>query len=159
MAYDARLVANEFLTLSVRDNIPLSPLKVQKLVYIAHGWSLVLRNEPLIKQSPEAWRYGPVIPELYQEFKRFGGSAITQKADIGTQEEMDEESEGLIDAVWRKYKLFSASQLSTLTHEPGSAWQVTVKNLWPFQPLIISDALIADEFQRRQQRANAKAAR
>jgi uncharacterized phage-associated protein len=159
MPYDARIIANYFIDLSRQDYIPLTPLKIQKLVYLAHGWSLVLHGKPLIRESPEAWRYGPVIPELYHEFRRFGGSVITEKANVGQQAELDEESRGLIESVWEKYKNFSASQLSTMTHEPGSAWQMTIKNSWPFEPLTITDAQIADEFQRRQQQANAKAAR
>ena len=153
MAYDARIVANYFLDLANRDRILLSPLKLQKLVYLAHGWSLALRGKPLIRQNVEAWRYGPVIPELYQAFKNFGGSVISNKAVIREQaEQIDEDSQKLIGAVWEKYKNLSALQLSALTHEPGSAWDLVMNNPSFFGRPTINDDLIADEFQRRRQR-------
>jgi len=49
MAYDAKIVANYFLDLADRDHVFVSPLKLQKLVYLAHGWSLALRGRPLLK--------------------------------------------------------------------------------------------------------------
>ena len=41
MAYDARTIANVFLELGSRDGAHISPLKMQKLVYLANGWSLL----------------------------------------------------------------------------------------------------------------------
>ena len=46
------------------------------------GISLFL-NEGLISQSIEAWKFGPVIPEVYREFKEFKGNAIARRAPIG----------------------------------------------------------------------------
>jgi len=44
-------------------------MKLQKLVYYAHGWHLALNNEPLIDEQVECWQYGPVISSLFHEFK------------------------------------------------------------------------------------------
>src|ERR1700733_10714172 len=100
MAYDARTVANYFLDLADRDSIAITPLKLQKLVYLAHGWSLAFRSKPLVRQNIEAWRYGPVIPDLYHAFKRFGGSRITQKVQTSEDSsQLDDDSKKLIDAV------------------------------------------------------------
>jgi uncharacterized phage-associated protein len=154
MAYDVRVVANYFLDLAARDHVFVSPLKLQKIVYLAHGWSLALRGQPLLKQSIEAWRYGPVIPALYREFKEFGGSAIVRKARLTENvQELDAETKKLIDAVWERYKSLSATQLSALTHEPGSAWDLTRREFRPLLPStsVIPDDLIADEFERRRQ--------
>jgi uncharacterized phage-associated protein len=158
MAYDARQVANYFIDLAEQDHVSITPLKLQKLVYLAHGWSLALRGQPLIRQNPEAWKYGPVIPVIYKAFKEYGGSPITDKANlvpVGGQ--ISDAEKDLIKSVWGKYKSLTAGQLSTLTHEPGSAWQATVTNSWPFEPLVISDALITDEFLRRLQKSQAHA--
>lgn len=155
-ANDVRVVANRFLELAERDHVFLTPLKLQKLVYLAHGWSLVLRGKPLINQRIEAWRYGPVIPTLYHEFKEFRGSAIQRKANTTDElQPLSTEATRLIDAVWGKYKSYSATQLSALTHEPGSAWDLTIQELSPllFGPTpVIPDDLIAEEFQKRQKK-------
>lgn len=151
MPYDARIVANYFLELADHEHIPIDPLKLQKLVYLAHGWHLAFFGRPLITNDIEAWRYGPVVPALYREFKEFGASTITRHAlgfDTGA---LDHDARRLIDAVWNKYKMLSAAQLSAITHEPNSAWYMTLRNSSPFDRLTIVDALIADEFQQRRQ--------
>ena len=68
MAHDARAVANFFLDLSVRHTRPLTMLHLQKLLFFAHGWWLVRRSEPLIRQSFEAWPLGPVVRLVYEAF-------------------------------------------------------------------------------------------
>ncbi len=128
MPYSAKTVANYFLELGRRDNVPIDPLKLQKLVYLAHGWSLVFLKRPLIHEPIEAWRYGPVVQSLYKEFKRFRASPITENANVSSSSEtLDSESKALVDAVWEKYRSLSSIQLSTLTHEPGYAWDLTRK--------------------------------
>ncbi len=113
-----------------------------KLVYIAHSWHLGTTSEPLINEHPEAWEYGPVIPSLYHEFKIFGNKPITKKAtDFVPQDEeqwMLEEREvdppsrkkdakvcEFLDSIWKRYRNLSGSQLSTLTHQPGTPWETT----------------------------------
>ena len=76
MPFSAAAVANEFLRLARRDEQTITPLKMQKLVYFAHGWHLALFGTPLIEEPVQAWQFGPVISSLYQEFKKFGSRAI-----------------------------------------------------------------------------------
>lgn len=151
----ARTIANYFLELARRDGIPIDPLKLQKLVYLAHGWSLFFLNRPLIKEPIEAWRYGPVVPTLYNEFKRFGASPITDFARAEPLEStygIDQETKNLLDAVWQRYLALSSIQLSMLTHEPGYAWDLTQRRgeFTPWGGPRIPNDLIANEFARRQ---------
>ncbi|MCD8455896.1 DUF4065 domain-containing protein [Xylella taiwanensis] len=46
-------------------------MQVLKLVYIAHGWHLGFRQEPLLNKRVEAWRHGPVIRSLYEKVKKY----------------------------------------------------------------------------------------
>lgn len=63
VGYSAKAVANYFLAQYGKHG--LNPLKLQKLVYIAHGWNLAVRNQPLVdNELPEAWEYGPVFASL-----------------------------------------------------------------------------------------------
>ncbi|HEV2194040.1 MAG TPA: type II toxin-antitoxin system antitoxin SocA domain-containing protein [Candidatus Acidoferrum sp.] len=157
MPYDARVIANYFLTLAIRDGIPIFPVKMQKLIYLAHGWSLAFRGQPLVTDEVQAWRYGPVVPAVYRAFKQYSGTAIQAPAQVPANTQIDEESRELIENVWSRYGSLSATQLSALTHEPGFAWDLTVKSANPFFTPVMKNALIADEFQRRrnqQQHAN-----
>lgn len=127
--YSPKAVANYFLELAERDKEPISPMKLQKLVYYAEGWYGAHQGEPLIDEFVEAWQYGPVIPSLYQEFKRFGSKPITQKATDFVADELvevpapqDEFDRRFLELIWRKYKGFTASKLSEMTHSPGGPW-------------------------------------
>jgi uncharacterized phage-associated protein len=126
-------------------------MKIQKLVYLAHGWNLALHGSPLIKQDVEAWPYGPVIRSLYDQFKKYRASPITEKAYApeGT-EPLDGNAKRLVEAVWSKYRPYSAIQLSMFTHEPGYAWDLTIKDRGPYST--IPNEIIRDEFVRRRQR-------
>ena len=49
----------------------ISPLKLQKLVYYAQAWSLVFINKPLFFQDIEAWVSGPIIRDVWNEYKPY----------------------------------------------------------------------------------------
>jgi len=142
MPFDSKAVANQFLTLAKNEGKSLTPMQLIKLVYFAHGWYLAITGTPLLNETVQAWKFGPVIPSLYHEFKRFGNSPITERAtktDIigegGTLKlrlqapEITGEGSVLakrvIEKVWEKYKHYSAVQLSNLTHLPDSPWAKT----------------------------------
>ena len=141
MTYRSKAVANYFLNLGDRDNVEISPMKIQKLVYYAHGWNLGFTGEPLIDEQVECWRYGPVIDTLFHAFKQYGSDPITAPAvsyrsvvvtSEGNRKErlekfiprIDEEdlSKTLIDVVWETYGKLSAIKLSNMTHEKGGPW-------------------------------------
>jgi uncharacterized phage-associated protein len=72
MPHEVKIVANDFLDLARRDGEILDPMKIQKLVYLAHGWHLALHGPALIKQQVEAWPYGPVIRTCMMNSRNIG---------------------------------------------------------------------------------------
>jgi uncharacterized phage-associated protein len=154
MPVDVSVLANSILDRGQRDGISIDPMKLQKLVYLTNGWHMLFFGQPLISADIEAWRYGPVIPDLYREFKEFKGSPITRHAQVAPgviSTSKDEES--LIDSVWEVYKNKSGIYLSMLTHEPGYAWDIARKEGSGWCSPVISNRLILDEFSRRQKAA------
>jgi uncharacterized phage-associated protein len=154
----AKTVANFILDLAWRDGVPIDPLKLQKIIYLAHGWSLVLLKRPLIKEPFEAWNYGPVVPSLYRAFQKFGASPITEyvaKEPMENHYGLDDPTKSLLESVWEKYKGLNAIQLSMYTHEPGYAWDWARRNgrMFPWGSPAIPNDLIENEFIRRQQQA------
>ena len=70
----AILIADYFLA-NTRPK-SLSPLMVNKLVYLAHGYTLALYDISLIVDKVEAWKYGPVIPSLFYTMHNYGDNKI-----------------------------------------------------------------------------------
>lgn len=128
LPYGAKAVAYYFLELGDRDNVDISPMKLQKLIYFAHGWCLAVFDKPLIDVSVEAWRYGPVIATVYREFKKFGSNPIRgQVPEPDVKAELKELKRDpqvvlLLDRVWQIYSGYTAFQLSEMTHLPGTPW-------------------------------------
>ena len=58
----------------------LTNLKLQKLLYFAYGVHLSLFNQKLFDSKIEAWQHGPVVPDVYQEFKSFGKNKINSSS-------------------------------------------------------------------------------
>ncbi|MFM9978770.1 MAG: Panacea domain-containing protein [Sphingomonadaceae bacterium] len=124
MAYHAATVANRFIELAEKDGgRRLTPMQLIKLAYIAHGFSLAIKNRPLLDEPVEAWRYGPVIPSLYQKLKSFGNGGVDRRiSSIFVSETLASEDVELIDAVYGKYGNLTGGQLSFLTHKKGTPW-------------------------------------
>ncbi len=79
MTYPAISIANMFLESGERDNIPISPMKIQKLIYLAHGYYLYLYEEPLVDERLQAWKFGPVLPSIYHKCKHYDRTGIRGK--------------------------------------------------------------------------------
>ena len=133
---DARAVANTLLKLALRDNRTLTHLQLQKLVYIAHGWHLGLEGEPLFSQPVLAWQHGPVIREVYDEFKGSGRQPIAhfyKKLDRSTFLEKipfveSASANRMIERVWESYSDVGAIALRGLTHLKGTPWDDVYKD-------------------------------
>jgi uncharacterized phage-associated protein len=74
--YPASAVVNYFLDNAKKYNVILTPMKLQKMLYFANGWSLAFYNEPLINDECKAWEYGPVYPSVYHKYKTMRGKEI-----------------------------------------------------------------------------------
>lgn len=92
----------------------ISHLKLQKLVYYAQVWSLVLRNKPLFYQDIQAWMHGPVVYDVWTEYKAYGFDAIPALENPSLEFEDDEME--ILDYVWGSYGDLSAKRLEILTH-------------------------------------------
>ncbi len=111
-------IAEYFIYLSDRNKRGISNKKLQKVVYYAQAWFLVLAGRLLFPDKIEAWIHGPAIPELYRKYKKFGFSPISsQNANFDPAKLFDRETLGILDEVWDVYGKYDADYLEVLTHE------------------------------------------
>lgn len=153
MPYKPSHVANSFLVRARKEGIEIDPLKIQKLVYFFHGWFLATRDSAGVGELFEAWRYGPVLPSLYRQFKGSGAGAIKGYAldiDPQTGQERalmvspdDKQFSEVFDRVWERYKTMSGLQLSALTHASDTPWHNARRHGWTY----LSDEEIQSYFR------------
>ncbi len=132
LVYTPQHIANFFLDKADGDNVPLTQLKLIKLIYIAYGWVLATLDRRLFDEPIQAWKHGPVIPSIYHEFKHFknepiiGFRAVNFDLDEKTETEpridKKDEANRVLDRVWDAYKHASAAGLVSLTHREGTPW-------------------------------------
>lgn len=144
-------IANRFLALATERGDTLTPMQLLKLVYIAHGWMLGLYGVPLINHPVQAWKYGPVIPELYRAISGFRSAPVQGQLPAPPEDTLVELEEGLIREVYDLYGMRSGLDLSRLTHKPGSPWERTYREGVP--NLVISNDIIEDHYQTLARRA------
>jgi uncharacterized phage-associated protein len=99
----------------------LTPMQLLKLTYIAHGYSLGLRSIPLVDNRIEAWKFGPVIPDLYHGVKDFRDRAVHDIPD-SSPDDLNKDEKALVGAVFEAYGDMSGIALSNLTHEKDTPW-------------------------------------
>lgn len=136
MAHTALQVANRIIELGQSKSPPqyYTPMQLLKLVYIAHGWTLGICSTPLITEQIEAWKYGPVIPDLYQHVKKYGSSPIFDEK-LGNfwnskNAEFTKDEDAILNYVIDTYGSIDGIRLSQITHASDTPWSATFKNGW-----------------------------
>lgn len=120
--YDVIAVADSILRIAKSRNVQLTPLQLMKLVYIAHGWHLAEKGRDLFNNRIEAWKYGPVMPELYRATKGFGNAPIPFDLIVDKEEVIDDDTLRFLTGIFDRYGNKSGYSLSSLTHQNGTPW-------------------------------------
>ena len=150
MTYDARQISNWFIERAVSDGRALSIMSLLKLVYIAHGWNLEMKNQPLINNRIEAWQYGPVIPDVYKSFRPQGVAVKSTDASFPSNA-ITKEDKDFLEQIYNIYGKMSPFRLSELTHEPGGPWEIATS--WGGNYAPIPDELIRSHYVSKRQAA------
>ena len=121
--YEASDVANFFTNLCLDDAEDyITNQKLNNLMYFAQGWSLALRGRPLFSNEIQAWRYGPVIPAIYHEYRNCGNMPLTVVDDSYSSNVFSGEEYSLLLDIYAEYGRYTARALTEMTHEPKTPW-------------------------------------
>lgn len=120
-------VANFIIKKCADENISLTPMKLQKLVYILYKEYLKETGDKLFEEKFMVWQYGPVVRKLYDAFKKFGASEIGRnyvKDSDGKARmiKLEGDLEKVANKVMDKHKAQDGVYLSLLTHQENTAW-------------------------------------
>ena len=121
-------VANNILRRAFDEDIDVTPMKLQKLIFFTYCEYLKKTKKPLFAERFGVWRYGPVLESVYSEFKQYRANHIDKFAKdcdgkvFVANESNDRQLKSALDAVWDKYKDYDGIALSKITHQRDSAW-------------------------------------
>ena len=107
--YDALTIAKWII-----NKIHPEPLKLQKLLYLAQGYSYAFYDRPLFKEEIEGWVHGPVVRNVYNMFSSYQYNCIDINYEV---EELDKEAEDVLNYVINNFAKYDSKYLEKLSHE------------------------------------------
>ena len=156
--------ANELLNLAGAEGLGVDQMKLQKLLFYAHGYNLAFRGPPLFEQDFEAWPWGPVVREVYFQTREYGRAPVNKRLheikrtgasfldyNFVTPNGIDDsDTKEFVKSIWDSFKGYSGIQLSNATHAPGEPWTIIRDRFGSLdqKPTIPND-LISDVFKKK----------
>ncbi|MCQ2070885.1 MAG: DUF4065 domain-containing protein [archaeon] len=105
-------------------------MKIQKLLYFAWIEYYKVYGESLFDDRFYAWRYGPVVESVYQEYKSFSAApiAFVKKPDM----QFDKGTIMFLEEFASSHLHDSAGDLVNKTHEAGKPWMKVYRPELPY---------------------------
>lgn len=113
--YSADSVARYLIMRCNQMNVPISNLKLQKILYFVQAEFLVVKGMPCFPEKIEAWDFGPVVPDVYHKYKVYGSANIPYVGDTIFCP-FSLEDKDLIEGIITECSKYSASMLVEITH-------------------------------------------
>ena len=139
MAYSALDVAKYIIWYSHKKGYPISNLRLQKLLYFVQADFIMKKDSPCFDDGIIAWGFGPVIPDVYHEYKIYGATEIPKSKGRNGYAKIREADMQLIDELLDESSSYSTSQLVDITHKQAP-WKDVYKGRYSNEP-ITQDAI------------------
>jgi Uncharacterized phage-associated protein len=123
--YKAIDLSKYIVSKCVRDNIPISNLQLQKILYYIQKEFLRDKGQVSFSDDIEAWQFGPVVPNVYYFFCGFGAMPISRMYDDISVSGIDLVK---VDAIVEEKRILDPWVLVSDTHKPDGAWATIYKN-------------------------------
>ena len=102
----------------------MDEMKMHKLMYFAQRESLMYNKEPLFDATFYGWKYGPVLKEVRNQFKKdLNLEELTKLKDS-----VSDNTKKILESVFDRYGSLSSWKLSALSHEEFS-WKMARSGL------------------------------
>ena len=139
---NANTIADFFIYYSHNSGDLITNLKLQKLVYYAQAWHLSLNDTELFSEEIEAWVHGPVIPSVYQKYRKYTYNPIPEQS---AKPELSVDMAKFLIGVYNIYGKYTAYQLELMTHQE-EPWEQAQNYLHPGE---YSNEIIPKEEMKR----------
>lgn len=140
--YNTKTVANAIiLSLYKAGKRNQHPMKIQKLLYIFHAWSLVFFKKSFLKERPKSYPHGPMFETLFAEQKGMGAGEFFKELCYPSGElkplmpsHDDVDFWDTVNQVVYQHKDFDELQLAALCNREASPWDKSRKMQLLFIP-------------------------
>lgn len=107
--YSVQNVANWFL-----NQESMSHKKLEKLLYLAYSYTLVILNQKLFDDEFYAYVHGPIVKAIYNQYQDYGLSEIGK---INIKPKFDTDTEDVLQQVWQVYGKYDGLELESIVRQ------------------------------------------
>jgi len=140
---DVFKVAKFFIQIANQKEDEMTNLRLNKLLYFAQAWFLARYDRPLFANDVVAWKLGPVVRTVYDQYRSYGENNIILEGNEGVElsDFTEEELNTLLD-ITEEYGKYATSFLVDVTHKSGSPWSCTTSSE------VIAPALMKEYYRK-----------
>lgn len=140
----AKQLSHYIIDKCTRDNVPVSNLQLQKMMYFLQSvYCRATGGNLLFQDEFEAWPYGPVLSDVYQEFSPFGGRVIEIRyPEHETQLNLPPDVQSFVDEGIEALRLKYPWDLVRISHTEGSPWANVYKDGGGYKQIIPNDMIV-----------------
>lgn len=117
--YAAIEIAKHVINKCTNDNVPISNMQLQKILYYIQKAFLQCGREAFPDEI-EAWQIGPVVPDVYYKYCGFGAISIRMKYAVN----ISEDDIPTINSVTEMVRALKPWTLVENVHKSGYAWDI-----------------------------------
>ena len=121
--YAGEMVAKYIINKCTEDNMCISNLQLQKILFFIQRDYIKRFNEAMFDLEIEAWQFGPVIPEIYYKYCVYGAMPIYSRYEV----ELDVKDKNIIDNIIEQKRVKNPWELVEETHKAGDVWSKVYK--------------------------------
>ncbi|MBF4458350.1 Panacea domain-containing protein [Pseudoclavibacter sp. VKM Ac-2867] len=101
---------------SLRSEPDVTPMKLQKLLYFAQANYLADTGTRLFDDDVEAYDHGPVVHSVWKSYPGRNVIAATHSDSLQSIQELPDDVDEFLQAVWSRFADYSATKLRNITH-------------------------------------------
>lgn len=118
--YKAMDLANYIVDKCIKDNVPITNLQLQRILYFVQK-DFLKRGSPAFSDYIEAWEFGPVVPTVYFCFCGFGAMPIFISRDTVPNLSTDK---NIIDNIVENKRSLTPWEIAKETSKITGAWSI-----------------------------------
>lgn len=122
--YKAMDLANYIVDKCIKDNVPITNLQLQRILYFIQK-DFLKRGSPAFSDYIEAWWFGPVVPNVYFCFCGFGAMPIFISRDTVPKLSTDK---NIIDNIVENKRSLTPWEIAKETSKITGAWSKVYDN-------------------------------